>query len=119
MLVGNPNVRVMIVTYGTRFLEKWISTFLEMISYLPFSNCRVRQSTLGSPNALEILTCRPDPLVLARGTKAIVHDSALIAAECRIFWRLSDDVRRRGERDADIRLLIDRHASFHHLRLHC
>ena len=73
-----------------------------------------------APMPSQFSTCRPDLLVLARGTKAVVDQhSVLIAAECRLFGRLSDDVRRRGERDADIRLLIDRHASFQRLRLLC
>ena len=68
-------------------------------------------------------TCRPDHFVLARGTKAEVHQkhSVLIAAESRLFGRLSNDVRRRGERDADFRLLIARrlHTPFQRLQLLC
>ena len=68
----------------------------------------------------QLSTCRPDLLVFARGTKAVVHQHpVLIAAECRFFGRLIDDVRRRGERDAGIRLLIDRHVSFQRPRLLC
>ena len=52
-------------------------------------------------------TCRPDLLVLARGTnaEARIQHSMLIAADCprRLFGRLGDDL----------------HASFQRLRLFC